>query len=40
MDEANPAALEQLRARFAALAEAGLWATRRNSIAAQLADRP
>jgi cobaltochelatase CobN len=29
-----------VEARFAALAEAGLWATRRNSIAAQLADRP
>lgn len=40
MDDANPAALEQLRVRFAALAEAGLWTTRRNSIAAQLADRP
>lgn len=40
MAEANPQALEQLKARFAALAEAGLWTTRRNSIAAQLADQP
>jgi len=40
MTEANPQALEQLKARFAALAEAGLWTTRRNSIAAQLADQP
>lgn len=39
MAQANPQALEELRNRFAALAEAGLWATRRNSIAVQLADR-
>ncbi len=36
----NPQALEQLRSRFAALAQAGLWATRSNSIAAHLADTP
>ncbi len=34
MDRENPAALAALRARFAALREAGLWITRRNSIAA------
>jgi cobaltochelatase CobN len=33
MDRENPAALEALRDRFAALRAAGLWATRRNSIA-------
>jgi cobaltochelatase CobN len=32
----NPAALQALRDRFAALYEAGLWVTRRNSIAADL----
>jgi len=36
MEEANPRALAALRARFQALHEAGLWATRRNSIAATL----
>ena len=36
MAEANPQALEALRARFRALAEAGLWQTRRNSIHAAL----
>jgi cobaltochelatase CobN len=36
MARENPAALAQLRARFAAVAQAGLWTTRRNSIAAQL----
>ncbi|MBU3029121.1 cobaltochelatase subunit CobN [Paracoccus marinaquae] len=36
MDEANPAALAALRDLFARLAEAGLWITRRNSIAATL----
>ncbi|MES2664511.1 MAG: cobaltochelatase subunit CobN [Pseudomonadota bacterium] len=34
MDRENPAALAALRARFAALRDAGLWVTRRNSIAA------
>ena len=34
--EANPAALAALKARFQALADAGLWITRRNSIAAML----
>ena len=38
MDEANPQALEAMRARFAALREAGLWQTRRNSILAELED--
>lgn len=32
----NPAALQALRDRFAALYDAGLWVTRRNSIAAEL----
>ena len=36
MAEANPGALAALRARFAALHEAGLWVTRRNSIMATL----
>ncbi|TVR09190.1 MAG: cobaltochelatase subunit CobN [Salinarimonadaceae bacterium] len=36
MDEANPEALSAMRARFAALAEAGLWKSRRNSIMAAL----
>ncbi|MBT0955852.1 cobaltochelatase subunit CobN [Alphaproteobacteria bacterium KMM 3653] len=36
MEEANPMALEALRNRFAALREAGLWVTRRNSIAAAI----
>ncbi len=34
MQRENPAALQALRDRFAALREAGLWVTRRNSIAA------
>ena len=34
MERENPAALAALRDRFAALAAAGLWITRRNSIAA------
>ncbi|MGY6634135.1 MAG: cobaltochelatase subunit CobN [Alkalilacustris sp.] len=38
--EANPAALQAMRDRFAALAAAGLWQTRRNSIAASLKDAP
>ena len=37
MAEANPDALAALRARFQALHEAGLWVTRRNSIAATMA---
>lgn len=36
MDRENPAALAALRDRFRALREAGLWITRRNSIAADL----
>lgn len=36
MQVENPAALAALRDRFAALADAGLWVTRRNSIAAML----
>ncbi len=36
MAEANPEALAALRARFQALHDAGLWITRRNSIAATL----
>ncbi|WP_371225659.1 cobaltochelatase subunit CobN [Roseovarius sp. 2305UL8-3] len=36
MEEANPQALEAMRARFEALQQAGLWSTRRNSIAASL----
>ncbi len=36
MAQENPAALAALRDRFAALAEAGLWITRRNSIAATI----
>ncbi|MHA6346240.1 cobaltochelatase subunit CobN [Roseivivax sp. CAU 1761] len=35
--EANPEALAAMRARFAALLEAGLWQSRRNSIHAELA---
>jgi cobaltochelatase CobN len=38
MAEANPQALEALRARFRALAEAGLWQSRRNSILAAMED--
>ncbi|GAA0305886.1 cobaltochelatase subunit CobN [Rhodovulum strictum] len=36
MQAENPAALAALRARFEALVQAGLWQTRRNSIAAAL----
>jgi cobaltochelatase CobN len=36
METANPEALAAMRDRFAALHEAGLWRTRRNSIAAEL----
>ena len=36
LDDANPAALAAMRARFAALHEAGLWTTRRNSILADM----
>ncbi len=36
MARENPAALSAMEDRFRALAEAGLWITRRNSIAAQL----
>jgi cobaltochelatase CobN len=36
MEEANPLALQAMRDRFAALREAGLWITRRNSIAAAM----
>jgi len=38
MARENPAALAALRSRFQALHDAGLWVTRRNSIAADLAD--
>ncbi len=36
MEDANPEALAAMRARFAALVQAGLWETRRNSIRAEL----
>ncbi|CAM3320476.1 Cobaltochelatase [Paracoccus nototheniae] len=36
MAHANPAALEAMRDLFRRLAKAGLWVTRRNSIAATL----
>lgn len=36
MEQENPQALEAMRDRFKALQEAGLWVTRRNSIAAAL----
>ncbi|SFD64170.1 cobaltochelatase subunit CobN [Roseivivax sediminis] len=36
MDDANPEALEAMRARFAELHAAGLWQSRRNSILAEL----
>lgn len=36
MNRENPQALEEMRARFAALRDAGLWTTRRNSISAQM----
>ncbi|WP_050526617.1 cobaltochelatase subunit CobN [Pseudorhodobacter aquimaris] len=38
MEAENPQALAALRARFAALQQAGLWQSRRNSILAGLAD--
>ena len=38
MARENSAALEALRQRFAALREAGLWVTRRNSIAAAMGE--
>lgn len=34
MERENPKALEEMRARFAALRDGGLWVTRRNSISA------
>ena len=37
--EANPGALAAMRARFAALHAAGLWSTRRNSLAADSGGR-
>lgn len=40
MERENPAALAALRERFRALDRAGLWATRRNAIAASLRDTP
>lgn len=36
MQEENPLALEEMRNRFAALRDAGLWVTRRNSINAEM----
>ena len=36
MERENPKALEEMRARFAALRDAGLWQTRRNSISARM----
>ncbi|KIN75387.1 Cobaltochelatase [Sulfitobacter noctilucae] len=36
MTRENPAALQAMRDRFAALRDAGLWVTRRNSIGAQM----
>ncbi|MBS0565549.1 MAG: cobaltochelatase subunit CobN [Proteobacteria bacterium] len=36
MERENPLALQALRDRFAALRDAGLWVTRRNSIAARM----
>jgi cobaltochelatase CobN len=36
MEEHNPQALAEMRDRFAALRDAGLWVTRRNSILAQM----
>jgi len=36
LEDANPQALEAMRDLFARLAEAGLWQTRRNSIAAEM----
>ena len=40
MERENPAALVALRDMFRRLAEAGLWVTRRNSIAATLEAAP
>lgn len=40
LEEANPAALEAMRDRFRALRDAGLWQTRRNSVAARLGAAP
>ncbi len=36
LEDANPEALTAMRNRFNALHDAGLWSTRRNSIAADL----
>lgn len=36
MEDENPQALAEMRDRFGALRDAGLWVTRRNSIAAQM----
>ena len=36
LEDANPQALAAMRARFLALQDAGLWQTRRNSVAARL----
>ena len=36
LEQENPKALAAMRDRFRALAEAGLWTTRRNSIIANL----
>ena len=36
LEAENPAALQAMRDRFAALRDAGLWMTRRNSISATL----
>ena len=36
LEAENPAALAAMQARFQALFDAGLWVTRRNSIAAQI----
>jgi cobaltochelatase CobN len=36
METENPQALQAMRDRFAALRDAGLWITRRNSISAQM----
>jgi cobaltochelatase CobN len=36
MERENPLALQEMRDRFAALRDAGLWVTRRNSITAQM----
>jgi cobaltochelatase CobN len=40
MEQANPQALAALRARFTSLRDAGLWVTRRNSIAAGMETAP